>query len=324
MEGQNGGSDSENELLKDPFSAGKRKDFTPRKVESEHSRKKTHPEQESPEAKRRIFIQGKQKFAAVLAISGDEDENTTDQVKEDIIYLPEHPKQGFKTELRQESIEVVENKPSIDKTVIEIKEESENFETIVRIEDFVETEGKVDIDVKLDGKNENVLSNDEESEENDVPVGWLRGDNRIPINSRRSLDVEEILRICLGGKSSEYQRIKNKPYRVTETATLLCDQREVKLRHPYDMDADDTPGAFTRNDNVRFYQIKRENGKLRKSSEVHVVKDKEGRVIDGSYNVRTGRDYALKKACLAETFAIVRRRGVHKASKEKGETLTRY
>ena len=51
MEGQNGSSDSENELLKDPFSAGKRKDFTPKKVESEHSRKKTHPEQESPEAK---------------------------------------------------------------------------------------------------------------------------------------------------------------------------------------------------------------------------------------------------------------------------------
>ena len=65
MEGQNGGSDSENELLKDPFSAGKGNDFIPKKVESEHSRKKTHPEQESPEAKRRIFIQGKQKFAAV-------------------------------------------------------------------------------------------------------------------------------------------------------------------------------------------------------------------------------------------------------------------
>ena len=100
---------------------------------------------------------------------------------------------------------MVENKPSIDKTVIEIKKESENLETIVRIEDFVETEGKVDIDVKLDGKNENVLSNDEESdEENDVPVGWLRGDKRIPIYSRRSLDVEEILRICSGRKSSEY------------------------------------------------------------------------------------------------------------------------
>ena len=36
--------------------------------------------------------------------------------------------------------------------MIEIKEESENLETIVRSEDLVETEGKVDIDVKLDGK----------------------------------------------------------------------------------------------------------------------------------------------------------------------------
>ena len=47
--------------------------------------------------------------SSISDISDDEDENTTDQVKEDIIYLPEHPKQGFKTELRQESIEVVEN-----------------------------------------------------------------------------------------------------------------------------------------------------------------------------------------------------------------------
>ena len=76
-------------------------------------------------------------------INDDENENNTDQV-------PEHPKQVFKTEVRQEFLEVVEKKSSTDKTVIEIKEESENLEPIVRIEDAVETEGKVDIDMKLD------------------------------------------------------------------------------------------------------------------------------------------------------------------------------
>ena len=101
-------SDSDNELLKDPFSAGKRKEFTPKKVESEHFRKKTRPERESPQAKRRIFKQELQKFEAVLVISDDENENSTDQVEEDIIYLPKHSKQGCKTEVRQESLEVVE------------------------------------------------------------------------------------------------------------------------------------------------------------------------------------------------------------------------
>ena len=33
-------SDSDNELLKDPFSAGERKEFTPKKVEYEHFRNK--------------------------------------------------------------------------------------------------------------------------------------------------------------------------------------------------------------------------------------------------------------------------------------------
>ena len=56
-------SDSDNELLKDPFSTGKRKEFTPKKVESEHFQKKT--ERESPQAKRCIFKQEQQKFEAV-------------------------------------------------------------------------------------------------------------------------------------------------------------------------------------------------------------------------------------------------------------------
>ena len=100
-------SDIDNELLKDPFSAGKRKEFTPKKVESEHFRKKTQPERESPQAKRCIFKQEQQKFEAVLVISVDENENSTYQLKEDMIYLPEHLKQVFKTEVRQEYLEVV-------------------------------------------------------------------------------------------------------------------------------------------------------------------------------------------------------------------------
>ena len=40
-------------------------------------------------------------------ISDDENENSTYQFKEDMIYLPEHPKQVFETELRKENLEVV-------------------------------------------------------------------------------------------------------------------------------------------------------------------------------------------------------------------------
>ena len=35
-------------------------------------------------------------------ISDDENENGTYQLKEDMIHLPEHPTQVFKTEVRQE------------------------------------------------------------------------------------------------------------------------------------------------------------------------------------------------------------------------------
>ena len=35
-------------------------------------------------------------------ISDDENENSTYQLKEDMIHLPEHPKQVFKTEFMQE------------------------------------------------------------------------------------------------------------------------------------------------------------------------------------------------------------------------------
>ena len=103
-------SDSDDEFLKDPFSTGKRKEFTPKKVESEHFRKKNQPEPESPQSKRCIFKQEQQKFEAVLVISDDENENSTYQLKEDMIYLPELPKQVFKTEVRQESLEVVKTK----------------------------------------------------------------------------------------------------------------------------------------------------------------------------------------------------------------------
>ena len=100
-------------------------------------------------------------------------------------------------------------------------------------------------------KNENVLTNDEENDkENDVPVVWFRGDKRIqytPIHSGRSLDVGEILRICLGGKLSQCQRIKNKPYRVTETATLLCDRVKSNCDIPMIWMQMIRPEQFTRN-----------------------------------------------------------------------------
>ena len=93
--------DSHNKFAKDPFSAGKRKEFTPKKVESEHFRKKTQHEREGRQAKRCIFKQEQQKFEVVLVISDDENENSTYQSKEGMIPLPEHPKQVFKTEVRQ-------------------------------------------------------------------------------------------------------------------------------------------------------------------------------------------------------------------------------
>ena len=94
-------SDSHNELLKTHFLQGRERSLPQRKLNL-NIFERSQPERESPQAKRCIFKQEHQKFEAVLVISDDENENSTYQLKEDMIHLPEHPKQAFETEVRQE------------------------------------------------------------------------------------------------------------------------------------------------------------------------------------------------------------------------------
>ena len=53
-------SDSDSDLLKDPLFCREGKGVFPKKVESEHFRKKTQPERESSQANRCIFKQEQQ------------------------------------------------------------------------------------------------------------------------------------------------------------------------------------------------------------------------------------------------------------------------
>ena len=69
------------------------------------------------------------------------------------------------------------------------------------------------------------------------------------------------------------------------------------MKHPYDLDADDIAGAFLKKDSVRFYEIIDDNedtDTLEMSSEVHVTRDSEGKVVSGSYSVRSNKDGKLK------------------------------
>ena len=76
--------------------------------------------------------------------------------------------------------------------------------------------------------------------------------------------------------------------RIKHTSTFVVKPDLIKLKHPYDLEADDPPEVFKKHNKVRFYEEKQtEGGKLILSSEVHVSKNKNGQVNSRTYNRRT-------------------------------------
>ena len=131
-------------------------------------------------------------------------------------------------------------------------------------------------------------TSNEKLEEGEVPFQQFYNRNpNLPLLHKRNPDVQEIFDICLGRKFPVHRLVSEKPLRIKETATFIVDQNRILLKHPYDLDADDTPGAFEKKENVRFYVVRPcPDGGFDISSEVHVVKDKDGRVTYGGYNIR--------------------------------------
>ena len=196
------------------------------------------------------------------------------------------------------------------------------------------------VDLTLDDRDETTISNPAAASRNlfcevkmedkvnvDAPklTNHYRNNRRLPIYSNTSPDLEEIFRICLLGSVPEERIVKEKPTRIKDTVTFVIKQDKIKLRHPYDLEADDIGGAYIKNDQVRFYQVKNKDGELDISTEVRVTKNTKGDVTGGTYNRRKDSGWQPKIAKFHRLYAVVRKRAVHKETlKEHSSAFTRY
>ena len=94
--------DSHNELLKTHFLQGRERSLPQRKLNLNIFERGLSLSEKVHKLSDVFSSKRSKNFKAVLVISDDENENSTYQLKEDMIHLPEHPKQVFKTEIRQE------------------------------------------------------------------------------------------------------------------------------------------------------------------------------------------------------------------------------
>ena len=86
------------------------------------------------------------------------------------------------------------------------------------------------------------------------PTAYVRDDRRLPKYNESRPNLEEIFNICLPHNVPDEKIVKVKPTRIKDTVTFVVQPDLINLRHPYDLEADDTPGAFIKRDQVRFYQ----------------------------------------------------------------------
>ncbi len=101
-------------------------------------------------------------------------------------------------------------------------------------------------------------SNDSElSTEKKTVVQFYQNNKNLLVYGTKNPDIEEIFRICLLENISAEKYVKEKPLRIKTTSTFVVKQDLINLKHPYDLEADDTPGVFRRHDQVRFYEANR-------------------------------------------------------------------
>ena len=97
----------------------------------------------------------------------------------------------------------------------------------------------------------------------------------------------------------------------------MVKQTVINLKHPFDLDADDIAGAFSKKDSVRFYEVDGEIDNFTMSSEVHVIHDDRGDVVSSSFNERTSKGWKPKIVDLTKLYAIIRQRAAHKETLKK-------
>lgn len=193
---------------------------------------------------------------------------------------------------------------------------------------------KVSEDAAVFSSDSESVNGDEENDhfpeseaDDDLPqLFYYRGDKKLPVYSNTSPDLKSIFRICLKKDIPADRMTESKPTRISSTSTFIVDQKLAKLKHPYDVEADETPGAYEKKEQTRFYEVKvNDEGRMLISSEVSVNKDHKGNISGGTYNVRDGRNWVKQVASKKHLYAVVRKRAVHKKTLEKFQTaFTRY
>ena len=76
---------------------------------------------------------------------------------------------------------------------------------------------------------------------------------------------------------------------MNETMTFVLNQSQVDIKHPFDLDADQIGGAFTKNEKVRYYEYELDDEGYLTYNEVHIKKDSDGKVTFGYVNLRKGK-----------------------------------
>jgi len=76
----------------------------------------------------------------------------------------------------------------------------------------------------------------------------------LPIYNKRSPSIKEIFKLCLQQDVSQDYFVTVKPNRIKGTATFLVNQEVLNLKHPFDLDCDDTGGSYIKKEHTRFYE----------------------------------------------------------------------
>ena len=151
---------------------------------------------------------------------------------------------------------------------------------------------------------------------NTTRLEYLNNDENLAIYSRERIDVKQIFSICLNSNVSENLICKKCPLRVNGNATFIIHHDQCNLKHPFDLQADNIGGTFTRKDHVRLYEaVRNDSEEISLSLEVHVEKEN-GKVIGGTISSKVSGKWEQSEANLNNKYVEVRKREEHKKSKK--------
>ena len=143
----------------------------------------------------------------------------------------------------------------------------------------------------------------------------------MPINLRKHLDMKEIFNACVGDVN-DCMIFQKRPLWVKENAAFILDQNTCRIRHPFDLQANNIARSFKLSDKVRFYECTRNVDGLFLSTEVHVIKERNN-LIGGIASSQNVEKWCEQDAELEHVFALFRKWSDHIETKKQGKKYVR-